>query len=173
MRNYITSRAWTTFLIVLMLQPVSQNNKLRVACVCRVINYVSKRVSGTANTLGSVAVVYSALGCLLYWGRGSKEDSANTLLAGSLTGEGYESLCEWVSWLRYCIITVRGRLEGNSVTVLSILLDYIFSSKIAGSCKQSRANCLSPTQARSTSLRWDCARQALEEPLAWRWLLPS
>ncbi|KAF2360930.1 Mitochondrial inner membrane translocase subunit Tim17/Tim22/Tim23/peroxisomal protein PMP24 [Trinorchestia longiramus] len=50
----------------------------------QVLNFVTKRVSGSANTLGTVAVMYSALGCMLYWGRGSKEDSANTLLAGVL-----------------------------------------------------------------------------------------
>ncbi|KAA0202165.1 hypothetical protein HAZT_HAZT006064 [Hyalella azteca] len=57
----------------------------------QVINFVTKRVSGSANTLGTIAVLYSALGCMLYWGRGNKEDSANTLLAGSLTGALYQS----------------------------------------------------------------------------------
>uniref|UniRef100_A0A2P2HXC3 Import inner membrane translocase subunit Tim23-like n=1 Tax=Hirondellea gigas TaxID=1518452 RepID=A0A2P2HXC3_9CRUS len=57
----------------------------------QVLNYITKRMSGTANTLGTIAVIYSAVGCLLYWSRDSKEDSANTLLAGSLTGALYQS----------------------------------------------------------------------------------
>jgi len=57
----------------------------------QLINYVSKRVSGTANTLGTVAVMYSALGCLFYYGRGKQEDSINSLAAGAVTGALYQS----------------------------------------------------------------------------------
>lgn len=57
----------------------------------QLINYVQKRVAGTSNQLGTIAVIYTALGCLLFWGRGSQEDSANTLLAGTMTGALYQS----------------------------------------------------------------------------------
>ncbi|XP_076034723.1 translocase of inner mitochondrial membrane 23 isoform X2 [Oratosquilla oratoria] len=57
----------------------------------QLLNYVMKRGSASANTLGVVAVMYSGLGCLLYWGRGSHEDELNTLGAGTLTGLLYKS----------------------------------------------------------------------------------
>ncbi|KAB7493884.1 UNVERIFIED_CONTAM: hypothetical protein RMT77_016402 [Armadillidium vulgare] len=66
----------------------------------QVINYVTKRGSATANMLGVIAVMYSGLGCLLYYSRGSKEDSFNTVGAGTLTGLLYKS----TSGLRKCAI---------------------------------------------------------------------
>lgn len=56
----------------------------------QLINYVTKRVSGTSNVLGSIAVMYSCLGCMLYYGRGKQEDFINTLVAGGLTGALYQ-----------------------------------------------------------------------------------
>merc|ERR1719309_1794557 len=57
----------------------------------QLINYATKRVSAASHVLGSIAVMYSALGCMLYYGRGKKEDSINTLAAGGLTGALYGS----------------------------------------------------------------------------------
>lgn len=50
-----------------------------------------KRGSASANTLGVVAVMYSGLGCLLYYARDKHEDELNTLGAGTLTGLLYKS----------------------------------------------------------------------------------
>lgn len=50
-----------------------------------------KRGAASANTLGVVAFMYSGLGCLFYYARGSQEDEINTLGAGTLTGLLYKS----------------------------------------------------------------------------------
>lgn len=57
----------------------------------QLLNYTMKRGSAMANTLGVVAVMYSGIGCLMYWARDSHEDEWNTLGAGSITGLLYKS----------------------------------------------------------------------------------
>ena len=49
-----------------------------------------KQGSATANTLGTLAVMYSGFGVLLQWMRG-EDDDVNTLLAGTATGVLYKS----------------------------------------------------------------------------------
>lgn len=49
-----------------------------------------KQGSGTANTFGTLAVMYSAFGVLLQNLRG-EDDQANTLIAGLATGYLYKS----------------------------------------------------------------------------------
>lgn len=49
-----------------------------------------KQGSATANTLGSITVLYSAFGVLLQFARG-EDDEANTILAGTATGLLYKS----------------------------------------------------------------------------------
>lgn len=58
-----------------------------------------KQGSATANTLGSITVLYSAFGVLLQYGRG-EDDEINTVLAGTATGLLYKS----TSGLRRCAI---------------------------------------------------------------------
>lgn len=54
------------------------------------LNHVMKQGSGTANTFGTLAVMYSAFGVLLQNLRG-EDDQANTLIAGLATGYLYKS----------------------------------------------------------------------------------
>lgn len=49
-----------------------------------------KQGSATANTLGTLAVMYSAFGVILQWVRG-EDDEVNTLLSGTATGMLYKS----------------------------------------------------------------------------------
>ena len=49
-----------------------------------------KKGSATANTFGSVAVIYSAFGVLLSWSRGA-DDDLNTIAAATATGLLYKS----------------------------------------------------------------------------------
>lgn len=56
----------------------------------RLLNHVMKQGSATANTLGSITVLYSAFGVLLQYARG-EDDEANTILAGTATGLLYKS----------------------------------------------------------------------------------
>lgn len=49
-----------------------------------------KQGSGTANTLGVLAVMYSAFGVVLQFARG-EDDDINTVLAGTATGLLYKS----------------------------------------------------------------------------------
>lgn len=49
-----------------------------------------KQGSATANTLGSITVMYSVFGVLLQYARG-KDDETNTVLAGTSTGLLYKS----------------------------------------------------------------------------------
>lgn len=49
-----------------------------------------KKGSATANTFGSIAVIYSAFGVLLSWGRGT-DDELNTVVAATATGALYRS----------------------------------------------------------------------------------
>lgn len=56
----------------------------------RLLNHVMKQGSSTANTLGTLAVMYSGFGVLLQWARG-EDDEINTLIAGTATGMLYKS----------------------------------------------------------------------------------
>lgn len=58
--------------------------------IFRLINHVMKKGSATANTLGSIAVIYSAFGVFLSWARGT-DDELNTVIAASATGAIYRS----------------------------------------------------------------------------------
>lgn len=58
-----------------------------------------KQGSATANTLGSITVIYSAFGVLLQYLRG-KDDETNTILAGTATGLCYKS----TAGLRRCFL---------------------------------------------------------------------
>lgn len=49
-----------------------------------------KKGSATANTLGSIAVIYSAFGVILTWARGA-DDDLNTIVAATATGCLYKS----------------------------------------------------------------------------------
>lgn len=49
-----------------------------------------KQGSATANTLGTLAVMYSGFGVILQWVRG-EDDDANTMLASTATGLLYKS----------------------------------------------------------------------------------
>ncbi|XP_017073291.1 mitochondrial import inner membrane translocase subunit Tim23 [Drosophila eugracilis] len=66
---------------------LEQKGKLRRT---QLINHIMKQGSGTANTLGTLAVLYSACGVLLQFVRG-QDDHINTLIAGSATGLLYKS----------------------------------------------------------------------------------
>jgi len=57
----------------------------------QLLNYTMKRGSAAANTLGVMAVMYSGIGCLIYYARDKEEDHLNTLSAGTLTGLLYKS----------------------------------------------------------------------------------
>lgn len=54
------------------------------------LNHVMKQGSATANTLGTLAVMYSAFGVLLQFARG-EDDDINTMIAGASTGLLYKS----------------------------------------------------------------------------------
>lgn len=58
-----------------------------------------KQGSATANTLGSITVIYSVFGTLLQFARG-EDDELNTVLAGTATGLLYKS----TAGLRKCAI---------------------------------------------------------------------
>lgn len=64
-----------------------QTGKLRRT---QLLNHVMKQGSATANTLGTLAVMYSAFGVLFSWARGD-DDEVNTVLAGGATGLLYKS----------------------------------------------------------------------------------
>jgi len=64
-----------------------QTGKLRRT---QLLNHIMKQGSSTANTLGTLAVMYSGFGVLLQWARG-EDDEINTLLAGTATGLLYKS----------------------------------------------------------------------------------
>lgn len=79
-----------------------------------------KQGSATANTLGTLTVMYSAFGVLLQTIRG-EDDDANTLLAGTATGLLYKS----TAGLRRCAI---GGAVGLSIAGLYTLYG-VFNSK--------------------------------------------
>uniref|UniRef100_A0A2M4C047 Putative mitochondrial import inner membrane translocase subunit tim23 n=1 Tax=Anopheles marajoara TaxID=58244 RepID=A0A2M4C047_9DIPT len=65
----------------------NQTGKLRRT---QLLNHVMKQGAATANTLGTIAVMYSAFGVLLQWARG-EDDEINTIAAGGATGLLYKS----------------------------------------------------------------------------------
>ena len=75
---------------------LQQTGKLRRT---QMLNHVMKQGSGTANTLGTLAVMYSAFGVLLQYARG-EDDDINTIIAGTATGLLYKSS----SGLRKCAL---------------------------------------------------------------------
>lgn len=78
------------------------------------INHVMKQGSGTANTLGTIAVMYSAFGTLLQYSRG-EDDDINTVVSGTATGLLYKS----TAGLRKCAI---GGAMGLGISGLYCLL---------------------------------------------------
>lgn len=62
----------------------------RLRLVHRLLNHVMKQGSATANTFGTLAVMYSGFGVILQWARG-EDDDVNTVLAGTATGMLYKS----------------------------------------------------------------------------------
>ncbi|XP_046668182.1 mitochondrial import inner membrane translocase subunit Tim23 [Homalodisca vitripennis] len=64
-----------------------QTGKLRRT---QVLNHVMKQGAARANTLGSIAVMYSGFGVILAWLRGT-EDELNTVAAATTTGMLFRS----------------------------------------------------------------------------------
>lgn len=100
----------------------NQTGKLRRT---QLLNHVMKQGAATANTLGTVAVMYSAFGVLLSWVRG-EDDDVNTVVAGGATGLLYKS----TAGLRKCAI------GGGIGLALSSL--YVLWSATGGSSKKLR-----------------------------------
>jgi len=87
-----------------------QTGKLRRT---QLLNHIMKKGSATANTFGSVAVIYSAFGVILSWARGT-DDDLNTITAATATGLLYKSS----AGLRRCGI---GGAVGLGVSLLYTL----------------------------------------------------
>jgi len=66
----------------------------------QILNYVTKRSAATAQMLGVVALMYSALGVLISKCRDSEDDAANTIAAATLTGLLFKSTAGWKKCLR-------------------------------------------------------------------------
>ncbi|XP_060520256.1 mitochondrial import inner membrane translocase subunit Tim23 [Cylas formicarius] len=64
-----------------------QTGKLRRT---QLLNHIMKQGSATANSFGSVAVIYSAFGVILSWARGA-DDDLNTIVAATATGCLYKA----------------------------------------------------------------------------------
>lgn len=86
----------------------------------RILNYVMKTGAKSANTLGTVAVLYSIFGVGLHWMR-ETEDELNTLAAATATGLLYKSTAGMKSCLKggaaglaiglaYCAFTSKDKL---------------------------------------------------------------
>lgn len=88
----------------------NQSGKLRRT---QLLNHVMKQGAATANTFGTIAVMYSAFGVLLQYGRG-EDDEINTIAAGGATGLLYKSS----AGLRKCVI---GGGIGLALTSLYVL----------------------------------------------------
>lgn len=58
------------------------------------LNHIMKHGSAQANTLGTIAVMYSAFGVLFTWIRGN-DDDLNTLASATATGMLYKSTGIW------------------------------------------------------------------------------
>ncbi|XP_037959537.1 mitochondrial import inner membrane translocase subunit Tim23 [Teleopsis dalmanni] len=92
---------------------MNQTGKLRRT---QMLNHIMKQGSGTANTLGTLAVMYSAFGVLLQYTRG-EDDDINTLVAGTATGLLYKSS----SGLRRCAL---GGGVGLGISALYCMYQY-------------------------------------------------
>ena len=95
-----------------------QTGKLRRT---QLLNHVMKQGSATANTLGTIAVLYSAFGVLLSWARG-EDDEINTIAAGGATGLLYKS----TAGLKKCMI---GGGVGLALSSLWVLYNVAGSKK--------------------------------------------
>lgn len=93
----------------------------------QLLNHVMKQGSATANTFGTVAVLYSAFGVLLSWARG-EEDEINTIAAGTMSGLMYKS----TAGLKKCAI---GGGIGLALSSLWVLYN-VAGSKRSGEFKQ-------------------------------------
>lgn len=82
----------------------------------QLLNHVMKQGSATANTFGTVAVLYSAFGVLCSWVRG-EDDELNTIVAGSATGLMYKS----TAGLKKCAI-------GGGIGLAASLIWVLFNS---------------------------------------------
>ena len=81
-----------------------------------------KQGSATANTFGTIAVLYSAFGVLLSWARG-EDDEINTVAAGAATGLMYKS----TAGLKKCAM---GGCVGLAISSLWVLYNAAGSKKI-------------------------------------------
>ncbi|XP_065090438.1 mitochondrial import inner membrane translocase subunit Tim23 [Ochlerotatus camptorhynchus] len=79
----------------------------------QLLNHVMKQGAATANTLGTLAVMYSVFGVVLQWARG-EDDEINTIAAGGATGLLYKS----TAGLRKCAIGGGVGLALSSLYVL-------------------------------------------------------
>ncbi|XP_017062229.1 mitochondrial import inner membrane translocase subunit Tim23 isoform X2 [Drosophila ficusphila] len=102
---------------------LNQSGKLRRT---QLINHIMKQGSGTANTLGTLAVLYSACGVLLQFVRG-EDDHVNTVIAGSATGLLYKS-----TGLRRCAL---GGAIGLGISSLYCLYLLALENNISSSPK--------------------------------------
>lgn len=89
----------------------------------QLLNHVMKQGSATANTMGSIAVLYSAFGVLLSWARG-EDDEINTVAAGVATGLFYKS----TAGLKKCMI---GGGVGLALSSLYVLYNVGSSKKFS------------------------------------------
>lgn len=88
----------------------NQTGKLRRT---QLLNHVMKQGAATANTLGTITVMYSVFGVVLQYARG-EDDEINTVVAGGATGLLYKSS----SGLRRCAL---GGAVGLALTGLYVL----------------------------------------------------
>ena len=94
----------------------------------QLLNHVMKQGSATANTTGTIAVLYSAFGVLLQWARG-EDDEINTIIAGGATGLMYKS----TAGLKKCAI---GGGIGLALSSLYVLYNVSASKKDFSKFKQ-------------------------------------
>lgn len=102
-----------------------QTGKLRRT---QLLNHVMKQGSATANTFGTIAVLYSAFGVLLSLARG-EDDEFNTIAAGGATGLMYKS----TAGLRKCMI---GGGVGLALSSLWVLYNVAGADKLNSKFKQ-------------------------------------
>jgi len=93
-----------------------QTGKLRRT---QLLNHIMKQGSATANTLGTISVMYSGFGVLLQYVRG-EDDEINTLVAGTATGLLYKS----TAGLQRCAI---GGGVGFSIAACYCLYNWLSS----------------------------------------------
>ncbi|KAK3586682.1 hypothetical protein CHS0354_039150 [Potamilus streckersoni] len=87
----------------------------------QLLNFITKKGAVSAQSLGVIALMYSAFGVILSLSRGT-EDELNTMTAGTCTGLLYKSSAGWKKCVRgglvgfslaavYCIYTSQDRLK--------------------------------------------------------------